>query len=137
MQRGPNQSETRHNDCRLQAHSRRLFLPGNLEVHCVAAGGTPRGTQVGLYLRFHDICSLSNGIARHHWLLCQINYDINQDKSDIGHDGIIFIILVLPAISFSDGLLRSDKFHTLDPLDHLVAQLVLGAKPQGGSMEIR
>ena len=45
--------------------------------------------------------------------------------SDIGQQVEIFVILVFAAFSFAKHLLRFDELDTLDPFNHLVAQLVL------------
>ena len=50
-------------------------------------------------------------------------------RSDIGYYRIILVVFVLAAVALAYFLFRSDKLNTLDPLNHLVAQLVLGTKP--------
>ena len=50
-------------------------------------------------------------------------------RSDICHYRIILVVFVLAAVALAYFLFRGDKLNTLDPLDHLVAQLILGTKP--------
>ena len=50
-------------------------------------------------------------------------------RSDIGYYRIILVVFVLAAVALAYFLFRSDKLDALDPLNHLVAQLVLGTKP--------
>ena len=50
-------------------------------------------------------------------------------RSDIRYYRIILVVFVLTAVALAYFLFRSDKLNTLDPLNHLVAQLVLGTQP--------
>ena len=56
--------------------------------------------------------------------------------SDVRQKIEVFVILVLSAFSLAQVLLRLDKFNALDPLDHLVAKLILNAQPQRSAINL-
>src|SRR5437868_15423556 len=49
----------------------------------------------------------------------------------------VFVIFVLSALSFAQLLFRLHKLNALDPLDHLVAKLILDAQPQRSAIYFR
>ena len=50
-------------------------------------------------------------------------------SSNVGDEVVILVILVLPAVALADLLDAGDEFDRPDPLDHLVAELVLDPEP--------
>ena len=58
-------------------------------------------------------------------------------RSDIGQKVEVFIIFILSTLAGSEFLLRADKFNAFDPLDHLVAKLILYAQPQWSTVNVR
>src|SRR6516225_3794380 len=48
---------------------------------------------------------------------------------------VVFVILILAAVAQTDGLLVDHELDGLDPLDHLVTQLILDPEPERGAVD--
>lgn len=57
--------------------------------------------------------------------------------SDIGQQIEVLVIFVLSSLAFSHQLFRLDEFNPLDPLNHLVSELIFDAQPQWRSVDER
>src|SRR5262249_58751749 len=56
-------------------------------------------------------------------------------KSYIGDQIVVFVVLVLAAVALSNVRDAGHEFDRLDPLHHLVAELVLDPEPQRGAVD--
>ena len=48
---------------------------------------------------------------------------------------VVFVVLILAAEAQTDGLLVDHELDGLDPLDHLVTQLILDPKPERSAVD--
>src|SRR5215831_6062400 len=53
----------------------------------------------------------------------------------VWNEVVVFVVLILAAEALTDGLLVDHKLDGLDPLDHLVTQLILDPKPERGAVD--
>ena len=56
-------------------------------------------------------------------------------KSDVREQVEIFVVLIAASFTLAQQLFRFHKFNPLDPLNHFVAQLILHAKAERGSVD--
>src|SRR6516165_9466538 len=55
----------------------------------------------------------------------------------VWNEVIVFVVLILAAVAQTDGLLVDHELDGLDPLDHLVTQLILDAESKRSAVDRR
>src|SRR5262249_40294911 len=53
----------------------------------------------------------------------------------VWNEVVVFVVLILAAEAQTDGLLVDHELDRLDPLDHLVTQLILDPKPERSAVD--